>query len=124
MRIIAAYMLAVLGGASAPTADQITNILSKVGVTPDAAEVTAVIAGLKGKSAEDVKKLVEDGNKKLSSFAAPAAAAAAPAAAPAKGGDAKNAGKGKEAAKKPEPKKEEKKEDSDAGADMDLGGLF
>eukprot|EP01092_Planopodium_desertum_P007338 TRINITY_DN29_c0_g5_i1.p2 TRINITY_DN29_c0_g5~~TRINITY_DN29_c0_g5_i1.p2 ORF type:complete len:133 (+),score=57.32 TRINITY_DN29_c0_g5_i1:43-441(+) len=132
MRIIAAYLLAVLGGVTEPNAELINSILDKVGLKAEPERVKAVITSLKGKN---IKKLTEEGSRlvvsaeqlqSLLGAAAPAAAPAAAAAAPAKGDDKKGGDKkGGDAKGKPaEKKKEEKKEDSDQGGDMDLGGLF
>jgi len=95
MRIIAAYLLAVLGGNNSPKAADITKILGSVGIEADAARVDKLIAELTGKNIEDV---IKAGSAKLASVpAAPAggaaggAAAAAGGAAPAAGGAAPKA---------------------------------
>lgn len=58
MRIIAAYLMAVLGGNSSPDAAAINKILDSVGITADAAEVEKIIADLEGK---DLDALVASG---------------------------------------------------------------
>jgi large subunit ribosomal protein LP2 len=118
-RVLAAYLLAVLGGNAEPSAADITKILGSVGIEANADELTAVLAQLKGK---DVNALIAQGSSKLASVPSGGAVAAAPAAGGAAAGgkaDAKKEDKKEE--KKPEPKKEEKKEESDE----DMGfGLF
>mmetsp|Transcript_12179 Transcript_12179/g.16825 ORF Transcript_12179/g.16825 Transcript_12179/m.16825 type:complete len:112 (-) Transcript_12179:73-408(-) len=110
MKIIAAYLLAVLGGNTNPNADAINKILSSVGIEADSAAVNKLISDLQGK---DINEVIAQGSSKLASLpvggAAPAssaAPAASSAAAPAK----------------EEKKKEEEKK---AESDEDMGfGLF
>ena len=98
MKVLAAYLLSVLGGKAAPTAADVTAVLKSVGIEADAAEVTLVVAQLSGK---DVNEIIAAGSKKLATV--PSGGAAAPAAASAAA----------PAAAKEEKKKEEKKEESD-----------
>jgi len=112
MRIIAAYLLAVLGGNDKPDAAAITKILDSVGIKPDAEELKKLISELDGK---DLNELIAEGTKKLGSVpvggggggGAPAAAGA-----PAAGGAA--------AAKKEEEKPKEKSEESEADMGFSL----
>jgi len=119
MRIIAAYLLAVLGGNENPTSSDIKKILGSVGIDAEDAQIEKVIHELHGKKLQDI---IAEGSKKLASLpsggaAAPAAAPAAPAAA-----EKKEEKGGKKEEKKEEKKKEEKKEEEEEG---DLGfGLF
>ncbi|PNH02303.1 60S acidic ribosomal protein P2B [Tetrabaena socialis] len=103
MRVVSAYLLAVLGGKASPTADDINKILSSVGVEADADKVGKLISELEGK---DLAEVIAAGRSKLASVPSGGAAAAAPsgAAAPAAAAAA--------------PKKEEKKEPSE---EEDLG---
>ena len=82
MQIIAAYMLATLGGKESPSVEDVVAILKSVNSSVDKAEAEKVVAELSGKS---VDSLIAEGSKKLASMpsggAAPAAAGAAPAAA-------------------------------------------
>ena len=104
MRVIAAYMLAVLGGNQNPDINAVKKVLDSVAVKYSEDEVKATIAALAGKNLDE---LVKDG---LAKFAAvpqggggsAAPAAAAPAAAPAAG---------KKEEKAPEKKKEEPKDE-------------
>merc|ERR1711973_205678 len=84
MRYVAAYLLAALGGNSAPSSDSIVKILSSVGIEAESDKLEKVIYELSGK---DLKTLVAEGHAKLASMpaggsAAPAAAGQASAAAP------------------------------------------
>ncbi|KAG2485181.1 hypothetical protein HYH03_016070 [Edaphochlamys debaryana] len=97
MRVVSAYLLAVLGGKASPTADDINKILSSVGVEADAEKVSSLLKQLEGK---DLQEVLKAGREKLASVPAGGAVAAA---APAAGGKAAG---GAAAA----PKKEEKKE--------------
>jgi len=114
MRYVAAYLLAVLGGNSSPSAADIKKILSSVGVDAEAGALDKVVECLKGK---DINELIQEGNQKLASV--PSGGGGAAAAAPAAGGAAAAA----EAPK--EEKKEEKKSESENSDDDDMGfGLF
>jgi large subunit ribosomal protein LP2 len=55
MQYLAAYTLASLSGKE-PTKDQLTNILKATGQKFDEAEITKVVASLKGKKIEDLIK--------------------------------------------------------------------
>jgi len=62
MRIIAAYLLALLGGNSNPDEICISKILDSVGVNADKEDVRKLIAQLHGK---DVNELIAAGRSKL-----------------------------------------------------------
>ena len=105
MRILAAYLLAVLGGNETPDKAAITKILESVGATAEADQIEKVLSELKGK---DLDALIAEGSKKISSM--PTGGAAAPAAGAAAAGGAAAA-----------PKAAEKKKSSSSesgGADM------
>ncbi|KAI8589988.1 60s acidic ribosomal protein-domain-containing protein [Geranomyces variabilis] len=108
MKLLAAYMLATLGGNTSPSAADVKKILSSVGVEAEEERLTKLISELNGK---DINELIAEGSKKLASM--PAGGAAAGGAAPAAGGVAAAAPK--------EEKKEEVKEESDD--DMDAFGM-
>ncbi|XP_062120231.1 large ribosomal subunit protein P2B-like [Humulus lupulus] len=109
MKIIAAYLLAVLGGNASPSAADLKAILSSVGIEAEDEKVNFLLTEVKGK---DLTELIASGREKLASvpsgggaiaYAAPAGgAAAAPAAAAA------------------ESKKEEKVEEKEE-SDDDMG---
>ena len=111
MRVVAAYLLAVLGGNTQPDAAAINKILSSVGIEADKEKVEKLISELKGK---DINEVIAEGSKKLVSL--PSGGGAAPVAA---AGPAKE--EKKEAPKEEKKKKEEPKEEEDE----DMGfGLF
>merc|ERR1739847_4946 len=113
MRYVAAYLLAVLGGNSSPSAADIKKILSSVGVDAEAGALDKVVECLKGK---DINELIQEGNQKLASV--PSGGGGAAAAAPAAGGAAA-------AAEAPKEEKKEKKSESENSDDDDMGfGLF
>ncbi|KAG6969927.1 hypothetical protein JG688_00005108 [Phytophthora aleatoria] len=108
MRYIAAYLLAVLGGHTTPTAHDIEKILHSSGVEIDKARVAAVVKAMEGKTAEEV---IAAGSDKLAKFGS---AGAAPAAA----GGAAAGGE----AEKVEEKAVEEEEEVDMGGGMDMFG--
>ncbi|CAL0299379.1 unnamed protein product [Lupinus luteus] len=94
MKVIAAYLLAVLGGNKTPSQKDIKNILASVGAEADDDRIELLLSEVKGKEIEDI---IASGREKLASVpsgggavavaAAPGGAAggaAAPAAAEAK----------------------------------------
>ncbi|XP_028101123.1 60S acidic ribosomal protein P2-like [Camellia sinensis] len=113
MKVVAAYLLAVLGGNTCPSADDLNNILNSVGAEADDDKIELLLSEVKGK---DITELIASGREKLASVPSGgggaigvtsyggggggAAAAAAPAAA--------------------EPKKEEKVEEKEE-SDDDMG---
>ncbi|KAK5912121.1 hypothetical protein CesoFtcFv8_002023 [Champsocephalus esox] len=115
MRYVAAYLLAVLGGNTSPSAKDIKAILGSVGIEADDDRLNKVISELNGK---DINEVMNSGLSKLTSVPA-GGAVAAPAAAAA----AATVGAGAAPAAA-EEKKEEKKEESEE-SDEDMGfGLF
>ncbi|KAI9996166.1 hypothetical protein PInf_013549 [Phytophthora infestans] len=108
MRYIAAYLLAVLGGHTTPTENDVEKILKSSDVEVDKARVAAVIKAMEGKTAEEV---IAAGSEKLAKFGS---AGAAPAAA---GGAAAGA-----EADKVEEKAVEEEEEVDMGGGMDMFG--
>lgn len=54
MRYVAAYLLAVLGGNKSPSKDDITKILSSVGIEVDGEKLSKVVTELKGKSIDEL----------------------------------------------------------------------
>ncbi|MED6119119.1 hypothetical protein PIB30_008928 [Stylosanthes scabra] len=105
MKIIAAYLLAVLGGNTSPSADDIKNILSSVGAECDDDKLELLMSQVAGK---DVTELIACGREKLASVPSGGGGAVAVAAAPAAGG-----GGAAPAAEAKEEKKVEEKEESD-----------
>ena len=62
MRYVAAYLLAVLGGKTAPSQTDIEKILSSVGIECDTEKLKKVISSLQGKNFEEV---IAQGREKL-----------------------------------------------------------
>lgn len=109
MKYIAAYLLAQLGGNQAPSADDVSKILSSVGIESESEQLDKLISELGGK---DVSELIAEGSAKLASVPSGGGAVSSGAAPAAAGGAA---------AKVEEKPKEEEKEESDD----DMGfGLF
>jgi|TARA_B100000795_G_C22539423_1_gene338244 large subunit ribosomal protein LP2 len=65
MKVIAAYMLCVLGGNDAPSAADIKKVLSAVAVEADDAAITLFLGKVEGKVLAEV---IEAGKAKLSKF--------------------------------------------------------
>ncbi|KAI9669040.1 MAG: 60S acidic ribosomal protein P2 [Alyxoria varia] len=107
MKHLAAYLLLGVGGNESPSAKDIKNVLSSVGIEADDDRLNQLTSELKGK---DMNELINEGLGKLASVPSGGAAPAA-AAAPAAGGAAAPA----------EEKKEEKKEESESDEDMGMG---
>jgi large subunit ribosomal protein LP2 len=106
MKVVAAYLLALLGGNPSPSAKDIESILGSVGAEADADRVSLLLKELEGK---DILEVIAAGKEKFASVpsggggggvvVSAAAGGAAPAAATEE--------------KKEEAKKEEEKEESD-----------
>ncbi|KAM9905945.1 hypothetical protein OXX79_001842 [Metschnikowia pulcherrima] len=108
MKYLAAYLLLVQGGNAAPSAADISSLLSSVGVDSEESRISSLLSELEGKSVEE---LVAQGNTKLASVPSGGAAASSGSAAAAGGASVEAA----------EEKEEEAKEESDD----DMGfGLF
>ena len=114
MRIIAAYLLSVLGGNDAPDASAVKKILDSVGATADDAELTKLIGELSGK---DINEVIAAGNAKLATVPTGGSGGGA---APATGGAAAAGGAAPAAAKKEEEKPKEKSEESEADMGFSL----
>jgi large subunit ribosomal protein LP2 len=67
MKVVAAYMLAVLGGNNSPSAKDIRHILKAVGTDADEQEVNKLIGEMEGKNVFDV---ISEGREKLASVTA------------------------------------------------------
>ena len=66
MRYVAAYLLAALGGNSAPSAKDIKKILGSVGIEADDEKLNKVIDELKGKEVDEVMAEGKQKKKKKS----------------------------------------------------------
>eukprot|EP00640_Fibrocapsa_japonica_P006022 CAMPEP_0113933572 /NCGR_PEP_ID=MMETSP1339-20121228/662_1 /TAXON_ID=94617 /ORGANISM="Fibrocapsa japonica" /LENGTH=116 /DNA_ID=CAMNT_0000934889 /DNA_START=146 /DNA_END=496 /DNA_ORIENTATION=- /assembly_acc=CAM_ASM_000762 len=112
MRHVATYLMLVLGGNASPTAEDVTNALSAVGVEADADRLNTLITELEGK---DLKELLELGKEKLAKFGGGGGAVAA-------AGGAAGGGGGDAGAAEEEKKEEEEEEEIDMGAGDMFGG--
>ncbi|XWS28599.1 hypothetical protein CRYUN_Cryun25bG0084300 [Craigia yunnanensis] len=107
MKVIAAYLLAVLGGNPSPSADDLKAILGSVGADADDDRIELLLSEVKGK---DITELIASGREKLASV--PSGGGAVAIAAPTAGGGG--------AAPAAEAKKEEKVEEKEE-SDDDMG---
>jgi large subunit ribosomal protein LP2 len=117
MRIIGAYLLAVLGGNDAPDAAAITKILDSVGATAPADEVEQVVSKLKGK---DLDQLIADGLGKMASVPSIGGGGGSGGGGGGGGGGAAAAAGGAAAPAAKEPEKEKEKEKSEE-SEADMG---
>ncbi|KAJ0083308.1 hypothetical protein Patl1_30463 [Pistacia atlantica] len=109
MKVIAAYLLAVLGGNTSPSASDLKDILGSVGADADADDdrIELLLSEVQGK---DITELIASGREKLASVPSGGGVAVA---APAAGG-------GAAVAPAAEAKKEEKVEEKEE-SDDDMG---
>ncbi|KAF9596977.1 hypothetical protein IFM89_014691 [Coptis chinensis] len=115
MKVVAAYLLALLGGKSQPSATDLKSILGSVGAEADDDKIELLLSQVKGK---DITELIASGREKLASVPSGGGGAAVAVAASAAGGAAAPAPAPAEA------KKEEKVEEKEE-SDEDMGfGLF
>ncbi|XP_068323242.1 large ribosomal subunit protein P2y-like [Pyrus communis] len=101
MKVVAAYLLAVLGGKTTPTAEDLKDNLGYVGAEADDDRIQLLPSEVKGK---DITELIASGREKLASVPAGGGGAVAVAATGCGCG-----GGGGAAAAAAEAKKEEKK---------------
>jgi len=109
MKVVAAYLLAVLGGNTSPSSDDIKSILGSVGVDSDDDKIDYLLSQLEGK---DITEVIASGREK---FAAVPSGGGVAVAVSGGGGGAPAA-----AAAEPEAKKEEKVEEKEE-SDEDMG---
>ncbi|URE10381.1 60S acidic ribosomal protein [Musa troglodytarum] len=103
MRLVAAYLLAALGGNSQPSAGDLRSILESVGEEAEKERIDHLLSEVKGK---DIAELIAAGREKFASVPSGGAVAAAPLASSVGGAAAS-------APAAAEPKKVEEKEESD-----------
>ena len=108
MKVIAAYLLAVLGGNADPSAADLKKILASVGADAEDDRIELLLSQVKGK---DITELIAAGREKLASV--PAGGGGGVAVAASAGGGA--------AAPAAEDKKEEKKVEEKEESDEDMG---
>mmetsp|Transcript_145413 Transcript_145413/g.205869 ORF Transcript_145413/g.205869 Transcript_145413/m.205869 type:complete len:111 (-) Transcript_145413:169-501(-) len=110
MRNIAAYLLAVLGGESNPSADDINKILSAAGIEGDSARIASLVKELEGKSCNE---LMVEGAAQLAKFGGGGGGGGGGGSSGGSGGDAPAT----EAPKEPTPEPSEEED-----LDLDLFG--
>lgn len=110
MRVVAAYLLAVLGGNSKPSSEDIKSILGSVGADADDEKIDFLLNQLDGK---DITEVIASGREKFASV--PSGGGVAVAVSGGGGGGGAPA-----AAAEPEAKKEEKPEEKEE-SDEDMG---
>ncbi|KAL9102845.1 MAG: hypothetical protein Q9163_002060 [Psora crenata] len=114
MKHLAAYLLLGLGGNTSPSADDVKEVLSSVGIDADEDRLDKLISELKGK---DLQELIAEGTSKLASVPSGGGGGGG-------GGGAAAPTTGGAAAEVQEDKKEEKEEEKEE-SDEDMGfGLF
>ncbi|CAK9213563.1 unnamed protein product [Sphagnum troendelagicum] len=110
MKVVAAYLLALLGGNESPSAKDLKHILGSVGAEADDDRISFLLGELKGK---DILEVIASGKEKFASV-------------PSGGGGggvvvSSGGGGGAPAAAAAEEKKEEKEEEPKEESDDDMG---
>ncbi|XP_057851734.1 large ribosomal subunit protein P2A [Cryptomeria japonica] len=108
MKIVAAVLLAALGGNTSPCADDIKGILGSVGIDCDDERIELLLGQLKGR---DLAEVIAAGREKFASV--PSGGGVAVAVAGGGGGGPAAAAAAPEAEAKKEEKVEEKEESDD-----------
>ncbi|KAG5239213.1 60S acidic ribosomal protein [Salix suchowensis] len=109
MKVVAAYLLAVLGGNTCPTAEDLKKVLgSGTFFLPSSHLDRLLLSNVKGK---DITELIASGREKLASVPSGGGVAVSSGAAPAAGGGAAPAAE----AKKEEKVEEKEESDDDMG---------
>ncbi|GMH39973.1 hypothetical protein BSKO_07877 [Bryopsis sp. KO-2023] len=109
MKVVAAYLLAQLGGNSSPSKKDLEKILSSVGAEADSDRIDALLSELEGK---DIHEVLAAGREKMS--AVPAGGGGAVGGGGGGGGGGAAAGGG-------EAEEEKKEEDDEEEEDEDMG---
>jgi large subunit ribosomal protein LP2 len=105
MKVVAAYLLALLGGNAAPDAKAIKSILASVGAEAEDSKISFLLKELEGK---DINEVIAAGREKFASV--PSGGGGGAVVSSGGGGGAAPAAA---AAKEEEKPKEEEKEESD-----------
>ncbi|KAF8094923.1 hypothetical protein N665_0348s0006 [Sinapis alba] len=108
MKVVAAFLLAVLSGKASPTSADIKNILGSVGAEGEDAQIELLLKEVNGK---DCAELIAAGREKLASVPCGGGGGVAMSSAPSAGGGGGGAAPAADAKK--EEKKEEKEESDD-----------
>ena len=109
MKVVAAYLLALLGGNSSPSAGDIKTILGSVGVEANDDRIELLLSELKGK---DIVELIASGKEKLASVPSGGGGGVAVSA---PGGGGGGAAAAVEEKKEEEVKEEKEESDDDMG---------
>ncbi|OIT31444.1 PREDICTED: 60S acidic ribosomal protein P2A-like [Nicotiana attenuata] len=112
MKVIAAYLLAALGGNASPTAEDLKAILSSVGAEADNEKIELLLSQVKGK---DITELIAAGREMIASVPSGGGGVAV-------AGGGGGGGGGAVAEEKVEEKKVEEKEESEEEFGFDLFG--
>ncbi|KAK5117531.1 60S acidic ribosomal protein P2 [Meristemomyces frigidus] len=112
MKHLAAYLLLGLAGNTSPSAEDIKEVLSSVGIEVEDDRLALLLKELEGK---DINELIKEGTEKLASVPSAGGAAPAAAAPAASAGGAGAAAEAAPAAKEKEAEKEESDEDMGFG---------
>jgi len=107
MKVVAAYLLALLGGNPSPSAKDIESILGSVGAEADADRISLLLKELEGK---DILEVIAAGKEKFASVPSGGG-----------GGVVVSSGGGAAAPASAEEKEEEKKEEPKEESDDDMG---
>ncbi|MFS8004925.1 putative ribosomal protein L12 family [Helianthus anomalus] len=113
MKVVAAFLLALLGGNATPSDEDLKNILASVGADAEDDKIELLLSQVRGK---DITELIASGRERLASVPSGGGVAVAAVAAAGGGGDAAPATAAEE------PKKEEKEDEE--SAEDGLFGLF
>ncbi|KAL3653000.1 hypothetical protein CASFOL_002681 [Castilleja foliolosa] len=109
MKVIAAYLLAVLGGNTSPSAEDLKKLLGSVGADAEDDQIELLLSQVKGK---DITELIASGREKLASVPAGGGAVSVAASA---GGASGGAPAAAAEAKKEEKVEEKEESDDDMG---------
>lgn len=110
MKVVAAYLLAVLGGNASPSAADIKSILGSVGAEAEQERIDLLLSEVKGK---DITELIAAGREKFASV--PSGGGGAVAVSSGGGGGAAAAPAAAAEAKKEEKVEEKEESDDDMG---------
>ncbi|KAL2533567.1 60S acidic ribosomal protein P2-4 [Abeliophyllum distichum] len=110
MKVVAAYLLAVLGGNASPSAGDLKDIIGCVGAEADEDRIELLLTQIKGK---DITEVIAAGREKLASV--PAGGGAVAMAASAAGGSGATAAPAAVESKKEEKVEEKEESDDDMG---------
>jgi len=110
MKLVAAYLLALLGGNGDPSAEDIKGILSSVGAEADDDRIDSLLSELKGR---DINEVLAAGREKFASVGGLGGGGGGAVAVAAGGGGGTAAAAEEEKEEEKKEEKEEEKEESD-----------